>query len=87
MTIIDLADKVYDEICGTPTDITHHVLQKVEDGEIDASFFRENEIAIFDAIDNLMFCCGICGSSDMSYKDSNMGETICVDCEREDDES
>lgn len=84
MTNTEIADLIYDRLCGTPWDIMTTIDQMIEDQEISIDHFRQNETEILCLVDDRMFCCDICGwnvdSSEISLESSNMCSLICCDC-------
>jgi hypothetical protein len=90
LSIDEVAQRIYDDICGTPNDVFAHIDYLIEDGVLTKEWYKQNETNLLYAVDNQMFNCGICGwnveVSEMSWGSSNMGETVCCDC-GDDDES
>lgn len=91
MTPQEAADLIYERVCGTPQDIMMAIDYMIEDGEIDHAFFHANEMEILGLVDNVMFTCANCGwtieISDMSLDASNMTDSICVDCYKEEEDA
>lgn len=89
-TVTEVAQNIYDDICGTPHDVFAHIDILIEDGVITKEWYQQNEVNLLYEVDNMMFNCAICGwnveISEASFEASNMGETICYDC-GEDNES
>lgn len=87
MTNSEIAELLYQRVCGTPDDLMQVIDQMIEDREITIEQFRQNEMDILGMVDDLMFNCARCGWNvdvcDMSMNDSNMADLICVDCEDE----
>lgn len=84
MTNQEIADLLYERVCGTPNDVMQAIDQMIEDREITVEYFRQNEMDILGLVDDRMFCCDVCGwnveSSEISLESSNMGSLICCDC-------
>lgn len=87
MTNREIAELLYQRVCGTPYDLMQIIDQMIEDREITIEQFRQNEMDILGHVDNMVFNCARCGWNvdvcDMSMEDSNMADLICVDCEDE----
>jgi hypothetical protein len=85
----DIADLIYDRVCGTPQDIMTAIDQMIEDHEIGIDHFRQNEMEILNLVDDRMFNCEVCGwnvdACEVSLEASNMGSLICCDCGGEDE--
>jgi len=84
MTPSQVADSIYDRVCGTPDDVMLIIDQMIEDCDLSQSFFDTNEIAILSYLDERMFNCYICGwnceAGDMSYEQSDMTNLVCNQC-------
>ena len=91
MTTQEAADLIYERVCGTSQDLMMAIDYMIEDGEIDPIFFATNEMEILGLVDNVMFTCANCGwtveISDMSLDASNMTDSICVDCYKEEEDA
>ena len=83
----EIAELLYERVCGTPDDLMQVIDQMIEDHEITIEHYRQNEMDILGHVDNMMFNCARCGWNvdicDMSTESSNMADLICVDCEDE----
>ena len=82
MNVIDVANKIVDRVQGTPDDIMQVVDMMIEDGDLDAEFFRVNETGILYEVDNQVFMCvqcnWVCPTSDAM--EGPTGEDICDQC-------
>lgn len=91
MTPQEAADLIYERVCGTSQDIMMSIDYMIEDGEIDYNFFHVNEMEILGLVDNVMFNCAVCGWTvgicDMSLDASNMTDSVCVDCYKEEEDA
>lgn len=87
MTNHEIAELIYQRVCGTPDDVMMVIDQMIEEHEIGIDQFRQNEMDILGLVDDRMFNCEVCGwnydTSEVSWQ-----EMICNHCaEDEEDES
>lgn len=84
MTNREIAHLVYDRVCGTPQDVMMVIDDMIEEREISIEHFHQNEMEIMGIIDEMMFCCEICGwnveSSEVSMEASDIGNLVCCNC-------
>jgi hypothetical protein len=80
----EIVNLIFEDVCGTPSDIFSYIDSLVDEGTITREWYLANEVDILSKVDDMMFCCAICGwnveMSEASLEASNMGETICCDC-------
>lgn len=71
-----IAELIYEQVCGTSQDTFTIIDYLIEDGEIDKAEYLANEDVILGMLDNMMFNCSKCGwnceISELSISQSNM---------------
>lgn len=85
MTNKEIVDLIYERVCGTCDDAISRIQDMIETGEIDEKLYYANELEILGQLDSSMFYCDVCGwnfdMGDISLEASNMGSSICSNCE------
>lgn len=79
LTSRQVAEFIYSRVCGTCEDTLMSIDYFIQDGEIEKSFYKDNEAEILNILDSLMFSCEQC---EWNYEICEMSEKdmVCNDC-------